>query len=212
MTLRKAQALPLSLLVLSLPLVMHIEGTVGGGALYAIAASPDDKSAVKTALYQLQDMGKSIHHLKRAAADLVAECQREMGFYGGGEIDFIGTDIIPIMPTTAEGFGPPQYLPPRPKYVTYHVNEIANLVPILQEEWTNVPALTAQQKDEEMPDLNQARTYLSSMQDHLLKLQKATASGGPYDSAVLVTEATAIHDAVSKIDKLRKDVYSIIKD
>ena len=81
----------------------------------AVAQPSQQLSGQQQAEQLLKQMSEPVHRTKQAASDLVRECKRDAGYFEGGEIDFVGGDIIPILPSTAEGMGPNTYLPPRTK-------------------------------------------------------------------------------------------------
>lgn len=172
-------------------------------------ATQQNLTPFKLAETQIRTMGEAIHRLKRATSDLNAECTREDSMVGG-EIDFIGTDIIPIMPATAEGFGGPIYLPPRKKYIDLHMNQIAGLLPILNDDVTGMPALNDDERAKEAPDLSQMTVLMKDIKTHYEKLQALTNSP-PYDAATIANEATSIHQDVNQVDKLRKDIFKIVR-
>jgi hypothetical protein len=179
----------------------------------AVAASKKSAQSnltpFKIAETQIRTMGEAIHRMKRATSDLVAECTREDSMVGG-EIDFIGTDIIPIMPATAEGFGGPVYLPPRKKYIDLHMTQIAGLLPILNDDVTGMPALNDDERAKEAPDLSQMMALMKDIKAHYEKLQALT-NLPPYDAATIANEATSIHQDVNQVDKLRKDIFKIVR-
>ncbi len=166
-------------------------------------------SPIRSAEVQLKRMGEGIHRVKTAACDLTRECSQQDEMMGG-EIDFIGTDVIPIMPATAEGFGPPQYLPPRKKYVDLHMTQLTQLIPILQDDINSITLADADEKAKAAPSLTNIGSLMKDINVHVANLKSLTVAP-PYDNAGIVNEATAVHQDVSQIDKLRKEIYSMVK-
>ena len=182
---------------------------LSAGNAYADQAT----SPLKAAGLQLRTMSESIHRAKRAANDLIMECQRQDAMVGG-EIDFIGSEVIPIMPETAEGYGPPVYIPPRKKYVDLHMSQLSGLMPILQEDITAVPALNSYEQMKEAPDISQMQDLMKDAQSHYANLQGLTqgiVQDADYNSSGLQNESKALLEDFNQLDKLRKDIWNIVR-
>lgn len=174
-------------------------------ATKSMAASNVPVTSVKTVALsferQLRMMGEGIKRVRRAASDLAAECTQPVEMMG--EIDIIGTDVIPIMPATAEGFGN-QYIPPRPKYVNLHMQQLGNLIPILEDDMQTL-TLPDSEKEYATPLLADAKNYLADVKKHYGVLQGLTKPGTTdYDASTIVNECRAIHAATGEIDNDRK--------
>jgi hypothetical protein len=167
-------------------------------------------SPVKQAENQLKIMGEAIHRAKSAAADLVRECSRENTMMAGGEIDFIGTDVIPILPDTAEGLGGSSYFPPRKQYLDLHMGQLLSLMPILQQDIQATKSPDPAQAQQTAADQDAMTGFYSDAMVHINTLKTLTATQ-PYDATSIINEAQAVHKDVSEIDKLRKKVYTAIK-
>lgn len=154
---------------------------------------------------QLKDLSEAIHRARRAGTDLIAECQRENEVMGG-EIDFVGTDIIPILPATAEGLGGASYLPPRPKYVNLHMNQLTGILPLLQDEITGIKAPDADEAAKTQPMTDEMKTVWTDLQKHFTALAPLT-NNIPYDTGDIVDETTQLVRDLDQIDKLRKNIY-----
>jgi len=170
-------------------------------------AAKDSKATapIQTAERQLKDLSECIHRGRHAAADLVIECQ-QVNELMGGEIDFVGTDIIPILPDTAEGMGPDSYIPPRPKYINLHMAQLTGILPLLQSEIVGIKAPDPSEADKISPYTAEMQLIWADVQKHFANLGPLT-SNQPYDSTGIVTEAKAIDKDLAQIDKLRKSVY-----
>jgi hypothetical protein len=189
-----------------LPVSAHIVQLTSSGAVGSSALV----SPVKAAEQKLKEMGESIHRTKSAAVDLVRECTRENTMMAGGEIDFIGTDVIPILPDTSEGLGGPQFFPPRRQYIDLHMGQLSLLLPILQQDIASMKSPDPAQAGQTAAYGSQMTQYLNDAMTHFQTL-KTLASASTYDSASIVNEATALHKDVAEIDKVRKKVYGEIK-
>jgi len=178
--------------------------------LSAAASAASATNPVKQAEMFLRNMGEPIHRAKHAAVDFVRECTRENQAITGGEIDFIGTDVIPIIPDNVPGLGSEAYLPPRKSYLDLHVSQLAGVLPILQSDiqtfQTPDPAL---QKDTAV-DIARMNDYFADANTHFDQI-KALIAKQPYDSTSIVREAKVIHQDIDSIDKLRKKIYDSIK-
>jgi hypothetical protein len=170
------------------------------------------KDAVDTPLQiserQLKDLSQAVHQARHEANGLIIEVTREDGLEGG-EIDFIGTDIIPIIPATAEGFGG-SYLPPRPRYLNLHMTNLSNEMPLVQDE---INALKAPDSDEAakiVPFLTEIKSVFGDAQKHLAALGPLTTTL-PYDQKGIATEASALNKDLDQIEKLKKDMYKSYK-
>lgn len=157
---------------------------------------------------QLRDLSQAIHTARHEASGLVIECQRENAVEGG-EIDFIGTDIIPIIPATAEGFGN-QYLPPRPKYINLHMSNLNNAMPLVQDEINALKAPDADEAARVAQYITEMKSLYADAQKHLAALQPLTTAL-PYDQQNIASEATALSKSLEQIDKLKKEMYKSYK-
>ena len=169
--------------------------------------APNVKQQVSGCETTLKQMGESIHRLKRAATDLYAECRQQVEM--AGEIDFIGGEVIPIMPVTAEGFGPEQYLPPRKKYIDLHMSQLSQLIPILNDE-INSLVIPDENKNDSQSFADSMQNCLKIVKDNFASLQGLTVQP-PYSNADIAGLANNIHDQVSKIDNDRKKIYHLVR-
>lgn len=170
-----------------------------GKASQGASSTESDQAVAKDEEQQLRRMGEAIKRIKRAAMDLIGECTQPMQMMG--EIDIIGTDVIPIMPMTAEGFGG-QYLPPRPKYVRLHMGQFEDLEPILRDEIKNL-SVPPEEKEFAAPLLASMNELMEDIKIHYDRLEAST-KGTEYDQLLITNEARALHKAAGDIDKLRK--------
>lgn len=156
-------------------------------------------TALKQEQTQLRRMGEAIKRLRRAGMDIIGECTQPLEMMG--EIDIIGQDVIPIMPATAEGFEK-EYIPPRPKYIKLHMDQLSSLLPILQDDIDQlvIPDSEKSFADQPMQDLN---GYMGDLKLHYKKLKSLTRSGD-YDQVGLTNEARGIDSACKAMEGARK--------
>lgn len=169
------------------------------------AATPltPEMTADQKAIQELRELGQVVHHLHQASNDLASEVSQPVEMMG--EIDMIGGQVIPIMPATAEGFGPTQYLPPRKKYLNLYMAHIANLLPLLNDEINTlvVPSAAAATVS---PMVAQLKQWSADIQQNYTTLQGLTA-GPSYVNQDIRSQAMAMTDAVKAIEKVRRDIY-----
>lgn len=171
-----------------------------------IAAKTTVSTPLGAAELQIKTFGEPIHRAKLAAVDLVRECTREDEMISG-EIDFIGTDIIPILPSTAEGMGGPVMLPPRKKYIDMHMAQLAAILPVLQDDINTIKAPDSDTQTATQPMIDQLKSLMQeNVLPHYQVLQTLTKNP-PYDQNSIVNEAKAIHATIEAMDKLRKQIY-----
>ncbi|MBX9690119.1 MAG: hypothetical protein K2X27_25635 [Candidatus Obscuribacterales bacterium] len=156
-------------------------------------------ASLKQEQIQLRRMGEAIKRTRRAALDLIGECTQPIEMMG--EIDIIGQDVIPIMPATAEGFGN-QYIPPRPKYIKLHMDQLESLVPILQDDLDNLK-IPDSEKDAASQPLQDIKGYMSDLRGHFKKLENLTKTDD-YDQPSLTNEARGMDASCKGIDAARK--------
>lgn len=172
----------------------------------ADSASPQ-LTAYQAAVQELRELGQVTHHIHQASNDLAAEASQPVEMMG--EIDVIGGQVIPIMPATAEGFGPTQYLPPRKKYLDLYMSHLSNLLPLLNEE-INTLAVPDKAKGAVSPMVAQMKTWAGDIQQSYTALQTSTA-GPTYVNKDIRGQAMAITDSIKGIEKLRRDIYKEMK-
>ncbi|MBY0357211.1 MAG: hypothetical protein K2W82_04350 [Candidatus Obscuribacterales bacterium] len=153
----------------------------------------------KTEEQQLRRIGEAMKRTKRAADDMVMECTQPVEMLG--EIDIIGTDVIPIMPATAEGFGT-DYMPPRPKYVNLHMQQLAGMIPILQDEISTL-TIPDQEKEFAAPHLQDLNLRMDKIRQSFNNLQALCASV-PYDRSQMASESQNIDTQIKTMDQTRK--------
>lgn len=178
-------------------------------AFTAYAESKKGETPLKISERQLRDLSEAVHNARHATSLLVTECSRENDVIENGEIDFIGTDIIPIIPATSEGYAP-SWLPPRPKYLKMHMDQLANALPLLQDELTSLHAPDADEQAKVLPFTTEMQHLYASALQHYTALGPLTTKE-PIDRDGIVREATAMNKDLEEIDKMKKDMYKSYK-
>jgi hypothetical protein len=168
-----------------------------------------DDTRLQISERQLRDLSEAVHNGRHATSLLVTECSRENDVVENGEIDFIGTDIIPIIPATAEGYAP-SWLPPRAKYLKMHMDQLASALPLLQDELNTLKAPDADEQARVQPFTAEMQRIFASVQQHYAALGPLTTNQ-PFDRDGIVREATAMNKDLEQIDKLKKDMYKSYK-
>jgi hypothetical protein len=176
----------------------------------SLAALGGQVSAQKAAEADLRQLGEPIHRAKVAAVDIVQECRRNAGLYEGGEIDFIGTDIIPFTAQTSEGFGPTEYLPPRRKYLNMHLNQLNQVIELLDEDISSLSMPDQETKDKVASQLDAMTGLMGDVKRYARQL-KTMCKQSSLNNRQIINSATGLHEAISDIDKARKQVYEAIK-
>lgn len=155
----------------------------------------------KTEEQQLRRMAEAIKRVRRTGLDIIGECTQPLEMIG--EIDIIGQDIIPIMPATAEGFGQ-QYIPPRPKYVKLHVDQLAALLPILKDEIDTL-VIPEEEKQTAAKPIADMRGNLDDLGLQLATAQKMVAAED-YNQFNLTNVGRGIDSACKNIEIARKQL------
>jgi hypothetical protein len=161
----------------------------------------------QTAVQELRELGQVAHHIHQASNDLASEVSQPEDMMG--EIDIIGGQVIPIMPATAEGFGPTEYLPPRKNYLDLYMNHLANLLPLLNEE-INTLAVPDEAKVAVSPMVAKMKTWAGDIQQCYTALQGLTA-GPNYANKDIRTQAMSMTESIKGVEKLRRDIYKELR-
>ncbi len=167
------------------------------------AVSSTTSSPYKNAVQELRELGLVVHHIHQTSNDLATEASQPIDMVG--EIDFIGGQVIPIMPATSEGFGPTQYLAPRRKYLDLYMSHLSNLLPLLNDE-INTLIVPDYAQATVSPMVAKMKTWAADIQQDYTALQASTA-GPKFVNKDIRTQADAITESIKGIDKLRHDIY-----
>lgn len=171
------------------------------------AANNPQLTPYQTAIQELRELGQVIHHIHQSSNDLASEVSQPFDMMG--EIDIIGGQVIPIMPATAEGFGPTQYLPPRKKYLDLYMSHLGNLLPLLNDE-INTLVVPADAQQTISPMVAKMKSWAGDIQQNYAALQPMVA-GPKFINNEIRTRADAITDTTKALEKMRRDIYKEMK-
>ncbi|HEY9868906.1 MAG TPA: hypothetical protein V6D08_07050 [Candidatus Obscuribacterales bacterium] len=157
----------------------------------------------------IKAMGECAHKLKRAALDMIGELQRQ-DLVVVSEPDVIGPIIVPAVPNPSGMMPVGDYLPPRKKWLDFYMAQMSQLIPLMQSELADT-AIPADKKDAIKGPWGQMQSLVQDMQSHYKALQPLT-QGPSFDRDAIGKEVLAIYDDVEELDKLRKQVFHIIKE
>lgn len=167
------------------------------------AANAPQADSYKSAIQELRELGQVVHHIHQTSNDLATEASQPIDMVG--EIDIIGGQVIPILPATAEGFGPTQYMAPRKKYLDLYMAHLSNLLPLLNDE-INTLVVPAYAQGTVSPMVAKMKSWAADIQQDYTALQASTA-GPKFVNKDIRTQADAITETIKGIDKLRHDIY-----
>lgn len=166
------------------------------------------EQGIITAEAGLRDLTTSLHHLKRAATDILTEVERQ-DMVVVGEPDVIGPMIIPAIPNPTGTVSSGQFLPPRKKFIDYFMIQIDHLMPIVEKS-SEAVTLPESATDQEKADRARLGELMIELQGCFQALDKVTA-GPQYDNLAIARQATAFGDLVKKIDKRCKSLDRAMK-
>ncbi len=156
----------------------------------------------------IKAIGEGVHRLKRTAQDMIGELQRQ-DMVVVSEPDAIGPIIMPALPDPSGTISTGGYLPPRKKWLDFYMSEMQNLIPLIFGDLatTDIP----DHKQSEVSGLwGQMQSLMDDAQVHFQRLVPLT-EGPKFDSDAIGKEALAIFQDAEQLEKLRKQVFHIIK-
>ncbi|MBX9687008.1 MAG: hypothetical protein K2X27_09915 [Candidatus Obscuribacterales bacterium] len=193
-----------------------------GGAIAAQSAgqtqtqssskSPLKASAKATdveAAEQLRQMGDCLRKMERAALELMGEATRQ-DYISVGDPDVIGTMILPAIPDESALLAHGEYLPIRQKWMDYYLDQIGKLIPIYAE-MTDTLMMPAASRDQATQLLDQMRPYFIDARTRYLALIKISKKIKTARNQQVAELSVQVHDDIAKMDKLRKDVFALLK-
>jgi hypothetical protein len=149
---------------------------------------------------QLREMESTSAYLKRAATDMITEVE-QANFYLSNEPGEAG---LLSTPTTAD------LLPPKRKWVTYVMKELADLIPIMHADISTVVI-----PDEKLPvvgpTMKQIQIAMDAVDASYKNLQTATQAS-KLDNLTIGRSALNIHDNVTKIEDLERQALRQLKE
>jgi hypothetical protein len=177
----------------------------------AVAVTPQLKGSVKAvdieAAECLRQMGDALSKMKRAALELMGESVRQ-DYISVGDPTVVGTMIIPALPVQGMAIGP--YLPLRPKWVDYYLDQIGKLLPIYSE-LTDSLVMPESARTEATALLLRMRPLFEDARESYLALFEMSKDLKQADNHKVGLLAVAIHDDMEKMEKIRLDVFRLLK-
>lgn len=185
---------------------MAVLATVVAAGLPMRANSQSDNAPSQTdtaALTSLKEIGDLCHHIKGAAKNLASETEQPNFVYVGNP-DMMGSGLIQTTGTLAN----PGYLPPRPKWVKFHMSHLTELLPELKTEVQSLQGTaTVSGAAELVADM---QNELTNAKSYFKKLVAET-KGPKYDSMGIQEDSNGMGVVAENIDKDRKDLEKIVR-
>ena len=169
--------------------------------------------AAEAGVKELEETSK---YLRRAAADMIGEVERQQ-YVTVGSPNVIGSIVIPAIPIPTGQISTGQLLPPRPKWVGFYMSEISQSVAALLQEFNSllqelttlsVPDERAQQIAQSMKELT---ALAGDIQTHYRNLQLVT-QGDKLENLKIGKEALAIYDDSKPMEEMLKKVFHLLKE
>jgi hypothetical protein len=169
------------------------------------------KQDAKETATGLKTLGEGIHKLKHAVSGLYGEVtHRQMAVVGDPDIvGGVGATVIPAMPDTGGALEVGGYLPPRPKWVNLLIEEIAQFLPLIEED-IDTTIIPETKKVIINPLFADMKTILQDVKTHSQKLNDLVKLQD-YDNVAIANECAVIHDDVEKLESIRKNIWHLVK-
>ncbi len=182
-----------------------------GGSSTGSASSIQLQGSVKAidieAAECLRQMGDSLKKTERAGLELMGEATRQ-DYISVGDPNIVGTIIIPALPDNMMAVGP--YLPLRPKWVDYYLDQIGKLIPMYAE-LTDALVMPDNVKAQATQLLDQMRPLFMDAKEHYLALLDMSKDLKDVKNSRVAVFAVVIHDDMEKMDKIRLEVFKLLK-
>lgn len=164
-------------------------------------------SVAATAEKEVKEVEATCHHLLGSVNNVFCEVQRQDSVMVMSP-DVIGTMVIPAIPD-ASGMMSMGILPPRKKWLDYFNYQVAQLIDILYKE-ANAVVLPEDASSQASADWTKIKDLVNQMVPVYNKM-KSLSEGPKFDNMAIATQAQILHNTVKDIEKLRKSVYSELK-
>jgi hypothetical protein len=155
----------------------------------------------------LRQMGDALKKMERAGLELMGEATRQ-DYISVGDPDVVGTMIIPALPDNMMAVGP--YLPLRPKWVDYYLDQIGKLIPIYAE-LTDSLVMPDSTKAQATQLLDQMRPLFEDARARYLALVEMSKDLKHADNKKVAVLAVMLHDDMQKMEKIRVEVFKLLK-
>jgi hypothetical protein len=156
----------------------------------------------------LRQMGDSLKKMERASLELMGEATRQ-DYITVGDPDVVGTILLPALPVNMTALGP--YLPLRPKWVDYYLDQIGKLIPIYAE-LTDSLVMPDSQKAQATQLLDQMPPLFADARERYVALVDMSKDLKNADNKKVALLAVAVHDDMEKMEKIRLQVFKLLKN
>jgi|688.fasta_scaffold665816_2 hypothetical protein len=157
----------------------------------------------------LRQMGDALHKMERAGLELMGEATRQ-DYIAVGDPDVIGTLIIPALPSPSGVMAVGPYLPIREKWMDYYLDQIGKLIPIYAE-LTDSLVMPPEVKAEATKLLDQMQPIFQDARERYIVLLYYAKHLKDVKNDQIAVLAVRLHDDMDKMDKIRKDVFKLLK-
>lgn len=157
----------------------------------------------------LRQMGDALHKIERAGLELMGEATRQ-DYIAVGDPNVIGTLIIPALPSPSGMMAIGPYLPIREKWMDYYLDQIGKLIPIYAE-LTDTLVMPEEVKADATKLLDQMRPLFQDARERYIVLLYYSKHLKETKNDQIAVLAVRLHDDMDKMDKIRKDVFQLLK-
>lgn len=167
------------------------------------------KSIDIEAAESLRQMGDCLKKMQRAALELMGEATRQ-DYISVGDPDVVGTIIIPAIPSPSGLMATGPYLAVRPKMMDYYLDQIGKLIPVYAE-YTDSLVMPPDSKQEATALLEQMLPKFEDAKSRYMELLKLRKDLKHVHNEKIATLAVIVHDDMEAMDKLRREVFKLLK-
>ena len=157
----------------------------------------------------LRQMGDALHKMERAGLELMGEATRQ-DYIAVGDPDVIGTLIIPALPSPSGMMAIGPYLPIREKWMDYYLDQVGKLIPIYAE-LTDSLVMPPEVRTEATKLLDQMQPIFQDARERYIVLLNYSKHLKDVKNDQIAVLAVRLHDDMDKMDKIRKDVFKLLK-
>lgn len=157
----------------------------------------------------LRQMGDCLKKIERASLELMGEATRQ-NYIAVGDPDVIGTMIIPAMPSETGVMAVGPYLPIRKGWFDYYMNQMASLFPIYAD-YVDALVMPPTTKTQATALLDQMRQPFADSKARYMELYRFKKQLSKVSNKKVAVICVQIHDDMDKMDKLRRQVFDLLK-
>lgn len=158
----------------------------------------------------LRQMGDCLKKMQRASLELMGEATRQ-DYIAVGDPDVVGTIIIPAIPAPSGMMAVGPYLPIREKWMDYYLLQIGKLIPMYAD-LTDSLVMPDSAKEEATKLLDQMRPRFEDAKQQYLSLLNMSKDLKNVKNNDVAETSVRLHDDMDKMDKLRKEVFKLLKE